>query len=86
MVLRQRGPHLHPALRVRADEHAALGAERKREDRRLVSVDAPDQLLLCEIPDAHLVMMMMVRMMRMMRMMKMMMISTAHLVVVAGSR
>ena len=76
MVLRQRGPHLHPALRVRADEHAALGAERKREDRRLVSVDAPDKLLLCEIPDAHLVMMMMM----------MMMISIAHLVVIAGSR
>ena len=78
MVMRKCGPHLHPALRVCADEHAALGAERKREDRRLVSVDAPDELLLCEIPDAHLVMMMM--------MMMMMMISIAHLVVVAGSR
>ena len=76
MVLRQCGPHLHPALRVRADKHAALGAERKREDRRLVSVDAPDKLLLGEIPDAHLVMMMMM----------MMMISIAHLVVIAGSR
>ena len=84
MVLRQCGPHLHPALRVCADEHAALGAERKREDRRLVSVDAPDKLLLSEVPDAHLVMMMW--MMRMMRMMRMMMISTAHLVVVSGSR
>ena len=79
MVMRKCGPHLHPALRVCADEHAALGAERKSEDRRLVSVDAPDKLLLSEVPDAHLGMMMMMIMM-------IMMISTAHLVVIAGSR
>ena len=53
--MRQSRPHLHPPLSVGAHQDASFGTERESEDGRLVRVDASNQLLLGEIPDAHLV-------------------------------
>ena len=48
-------PDLHPPLSVSADQDASFRTEGQSKDGRLVRVDASNELLLGEIPNANLV-------------------------------